>query len=256
MALDTNLLLRKDGLKYTQIVLGGMEIDAIEESIKEVNAMEHSTNPHIGVNASDTEFITQYGRKLSFKSVVHEIESSNSGQGHRIQDYQNLFDIHKKTSAYLVSNSHASYNGKYIITKFDKEEEAGGSFVIDWELQEIITAPVTSKTFRVWGKAPSATTTPTTTTKKVTVSTNTKILITKCYLMSRKKHGTKTGLVCVKRLQTFLKANGFFLKYKTNGNFNKATEIELKKLQRKRKIPQSGAWDSKTRLFYKKLTKL
>jgi len=253
MTLDTNLLLRKDGLKYTQIMLGGMEIDAIEESIKEVNAMEHSTNPHIGVNASDTEFITQTGRKLSFKSVVHEIESSNSGREHKIQDYQNLFDTHKKTPAYLVSNSYAEYNGKYIITKFDKEEEAGGSFVIDWELQEVITAPVTSKTFRVWGKAPTATTT---TTKKVTVSANTKALITKCPTMNRKKNGTKTGQICVKRLQIFLKAHGLFLKYKTNGGYGKAMELEVKKLQRKRKIPESGAWDARTIAFYKKLTKL
>lgn len=255
MALDTNLLLRKDGLKYTQIVLGGMDINAIEESIKEVNAMEHSTNPHIGVNASDTVFITQYGRKLSFKSVVHEIESSNSGREHRIQDYQNLFNTHKKTAAYLVSNSHAEYNGKYIITKFDKEEEAGGSFVIDWELQEVITAPVTSKTFRVWGKAPSATTT-TTTTKKVTVPANTKTLLTKCPTMSRKKLGTKMGVSCVKRLQTFLKSGGYFLKYKSNGNFGKFTEAELKKAQRKRKLPQTGVWDKKTIAFYKKLYKL
>lgn len=251
MTLDKNLLLRRDGLKYTQIILGGMYINAIEDSIKEVNDMTHSTNAHVGVHASDTTFITQYGRKLSFKSIVHALESSGHGREHRIQDYQSLFDIHKKTAAYLVSNSYAQYNGKYLITKFDKEEDGGGNFVIDWELQEVITAPVTAKTFRVWGNAPS--TSSTTTAKKVTVSSNTKTLLTKCPTMTRAKYGTKTGIACVKRLQIFLQAGGFYLKYKLDGNFGKYTEQELKKAQKKRKLAQTGAWDTKTIAFYKKL---
>jgi hypothetical protein len=255
MALDTNLLTRNDGLKYTQLVLDGTPINAIDESIKENNNLEHSTNVHIGEYASDTSFISQAGRRLTFKSVVHAIESSQAGREHKIQDYQDLFDTYKKTAAYLVSNSYAKYNGKYIITKFDKEEENGGSFVIDWELQEVITAPVTSKTFRVWDKAPPATT-KTTTTKKVTVSYNTKYLLTKCPTMSRKKYGTKTGLACVKRLQIFLQASGYFLKHKTNGNFSKSLETALKKVQKKRKLPQTGVWDKKTIAFYKKLYKI
>lgn len=260
MAFDINLLKRNDGLKYTQLVLGGTIINAIDESIKENNPLEHSTNTHIGEYASDTSFISQSGRRLTFKSVVHAIESSQNGLEHRIQDYQDLFDKYKKTDAYLVSNSYAQYNGKYIITKFDKEEENGGSFVIDWELQEVITAPVTSKTFRVWDKAPSAatpTTTKTTTTpNKVVVSSNTKYLLTKCPTMSREKYGTKTGVSCVKRLQVFLQGGGYYLKYKCNGQFNKALETELKMVQKRRKLPQSGVWDKKTIAFFKKSYKL
>ena len=252
MTFDPNLQTRRDGLKYTQIKLGIMYLNAIEDSIKQVNDMDHSTNVHVGVNASDTTFISQSGRKLSFKSVVHALESSSKGREHRIQDHQVLFDMYKKTPAYLISNSYAKYNGKYIITKFDYEEDSGGNFTIDWELQEVITAPVTSKTFRVWGKAPSASSS-TTTAKKVTVSSNTQYLLTKCPVMSRAKYGTKTGIACVKRLQIFLQAGGFYLKYKLDGNFGKYTEQELKKAQKKRKLSQTGAWDTKTIAFYKKL---
>lgn len=257
MAFDTNLLTRTDGLKYTQIILDGIEINAIEDSIKQVNDMEHSTHVHTGEFASDTSFINQSGRRLTFKSVVHAIESSLNGQDHRIQDYKDLFDKCKKEASYLVSNSYAQYNGKYMITKFDIEEENGGSFVIDWELQEVITAPVTSQTFRVWNKSPTAaTTTTTTTTKKVTVSSNTLILLTKCPTLSRKKYGTKTGVSCVKRLQVFLQGGGYYLKYKCNGRFNKALETELKKVQKRRKLPQTGEWDKKTIAFFKKSYKI
>lgn len=262
MAFDINLLTRSDGLKYTQLVLGGTLINAIDESIKENNSLEHSTNTHIGEYASDTSFISQSGRRLNFKSVVHAIESSQSGREHKIQDYQDLFDNYKKTPAYLVSNSYAKYNSKYIITKFDIEEENGGSFIIDWELQEVITAPVTSKTFRVWDKAPTAatptttTTTTNTTTKKVTVPSNTSYLLTKCPVMSRKAYQTKKGVSCVKRLQIFMQSEGYYLKYKLDGWFSKYTEQELKKVQKKRKLPQTGVWDSKTIAFYKKLYKI
>jgi len=261
MAFDTNLLLRADGLKYTQVILDGILINAIEDSIKQVNAMQHSTNVHTGEYASDTSFINQAGRKLTFKSVAHAIESSLNGQGHKIQDYKDLFDKCKKEATYLVSNSYAQYNGKYMITKFDIEEENGGSFVIDWELQEVITANITSQTFRVWNKSPTAatpttTTNTTTTPNKVVVSSNTKYLLTKCPTMSRKKYGTKTGVSCVKRLQVFLQGGGYYLKYKCNGQFNKALETELKKVQKKRKLSQTGVWDSKTIAFYKKLYKI
>lgn len=262
MAFDTNLLLRSDGLKYTQVILDGIVINAIEDSIKQVNDMQHSTNVHTGEYASDTSFINQAGRKLTFKSVVHAIESSTNGQEHKIQDYNDLFDKCKKEAAYLVSNSYAQYNGKYMITKFDIEEENGGSFVIDWELQEVITANITSQTFRVWNKSPTAATpttttkTTTTTTKKVTVPSNTTYLLTKCPIMSRKSYQTKKGVACVKRLQIFMQSQGYYLKYKLDGWFSKYTEQELKKVQKKRKLPQTGVWDKKTIAFFKKLYKI
>jgi hypothetical protein len=254
MNFDNNLIERRDGLKYTLLILNSTHINAIEDSIKEVNDMTHSTNVHVGVKASDTTFISEAGRKLTFKSVVHALETSSHGKEHRIQDYMALAEVCKKTPKFLVSNSYAKYNGKYMVTKFDKEEDSGGNFEIDWELQEVITAPVTAKTFRVWGKAPSASSTSSSTTaKKVTVSSNTKYLLTKCPVMSRAKYGTKTGLACVKRLQDFLQAGGYYLKYKRDGNFGKYTEQELKKAQKKRKLTQTGAWDTKTIAFYKKL---
>jgi hypothetical protein len=254
MTRDIKLLERMDGRKYTTMVFGGGHITAIEDSIKEVKPMQHSTNDHVGVKASDTSFISESGRKLTFKSVVHALETSNIGKQHRIQDWNKFADVYKKTPGYLVSNSYAQYNGKYIITKFDKEEDTGGNFTIDWEIREVITAPVTAKTFRVWGKAPSnSSTSSSTTAKKVTVSSNTKYLLTKCPVMSRAKYGTKTGVACVKRLQTFLQAGGYYLKYKLDGNFGKYTEQELKKAQKKRKLSQTGAWDTKTIAFYKKL---
>ena len=251
MTLNSNLLTRRDGLKYTILILNGMYINAIEDSIKEVNDMQHSTNVHVGVKASDTKFISESGRKLTFKSVVHALESSAHGKEHRIQDYQAMSDIVKKTPAFLTSNSYAQYNGKYIITKFDVTEDSGGNFEIDWELQEVITAPVTSKTFRVWGNAPSNSSSST--AKKVTVSSNTQYLLTKCPILSRKKYEPYHGVACVKRLQVFLQAGGFYLKYKLDGWFSKYTEAELKKAQKKRKLPQTGVWDAKTIAFYKKL---
>ncbi|OEC87896.1 MULTISPECIES: peptidoglycan-binding domain-containing protein [Methanobacterium] len=252
MTIDTDLIQRRDGRKYTILLLNGMDINAIDESIKEVKDMQHSTNVHIGVTASDTTFISEAGRKLTFKSIVHALETSSHGKEHRIQDYQAMADIVKKTPKFLVSNSYAKYNGKYIITKFDKEEDSGGNFEIDWELQEVIPAPVTAKTFRVWGKAPSnqpSTTTP----SKATCSANTQYLLTKCPTMSRKQYESKKGVACVKRLQIFLQAGGYYLKYKLDGWFSKYTEQELKKAQQKRKLPQTGVWDTKTIAFYKKL---
>lgn len=254
MAFDTNLLERSDGQKYTTLMLNGVSIDAIEDSISETNDMTHSTNVHVGVKASDTTFISEAGRKLTFKSIVHALETSSSGNEHRIQDYQDLADTVKKTAAYLVSNSYAKYNGKYIITKFDKEEDSGGNFEISWELQEIITTSVTSKTFRVWGKAPSTSSSSTAT--KVTCSDNTKYLLTKCPTMSRAKYESKHGVACVKRLQIFLQAGGYYLKYKLDGWFSVYTEAELKKAQKKRGLPQTGVWDAKTISYYKKLYKI
>lgn len=257
MTLDMNLLERPDGQKYTVLTLNGMYINAIEDSITENNDMTHSTNMHVGVTASDTTFIGQNGRKLSFKSVVHALEPSLLGNEHKIQDYQDLCDTVKVTAAYLVSNSYAKYNGKYMITKFDVEEDNGGNFEIDWELQEVVTAPVTSQTFRVWGVAPSASTpTSSTTTKKVTCSANTQYLLTKCPVLSRKAYQTKKGVDCVKRLQIFLQAGGFYLKYKLDGWFSVYTEAELKKAQKKRGLPQTGIWDAKTIAYYKKLYNL
>jgi hypothetical protein len=254
MTLNSNLSTRRDGLKYTILVLGGMNINAIEDSIKEVKDMQHSTNVHVGVKASDTTFISESGRKLTFKSIVHALETSAHGREHRIQDYQYLADSVKKTPAFLVSNSYAKYNGKYIITKFDETEDSGGNFEIEWELQEVIAAPVTSKTFRVWGVSPSNSSSSN--AKKVTVPSNTKYLLTKCPVLSRKKYESKKGVPCVKRLQIFLKAGGFYLKYKDDGWFSKYTEQELKKAQNKRKLPQTGVWDAKTIAYYKKIYKI
>lgn len=252
MSINTDLLRRNDGKKYTTLILGGMHIDAIENSIKENKDMEHSTHTHIGFKASDTKFIGEDGRKLTFKSIVHALESSQEGNDHRIQDYKNLSDVAKKTPSFLVSNSYAKYNGKYVITKFDVEEDSGGTFNIDWELQEVITAPVTMQTFRVWGKAPTTKPTPPTNTASK-ASANTTHLLTKCPTMSRKEYGTRSGVDCVKRLQIFMQAGGYYLRGRLDGNFGPYTESELKRVQSTRKLTQTGVWDNTTITFYKKL---
>lgn len=253
-------------LKAKESDSSGMYIDAISDSIKEINDYEHSTNLSHGAEVgSDTKYMGESGKKLTFNSIVPNYATSPHGREHRVRDYAHLVGIAKKTPYYLVSNSYADYNGTYIVMKCDREEDEGGNFYLNWELQELIVPKVVEKTFRVFGTAKttsSSTTSKKTTPKKTTASSNTFNLLNNCPVMRRKdlefdKKGNKRmNITCVKRLQKFMQDGGYYTKYKLDGWFSKYTENELAKVQKNRKLKITGVWDNQTIEYYKKLYKI
>lgn len=255
------MVIVKPGDIYLKI--DGTDIINIE-GIDEDPQWEHVTNSNIGIKASDTQYISEEGRKITFKSSIpfHE-------EKYDIRFYRKLAEKLKKPlkkdpwGYKLVSNAKGDYGGFYVLVDFKPKMDNAGNYELEWGLQEIIIPNVTeTKTFRVFGTATS--TKKTGTVKKAVASNNTILLILNCPVMGRKikigkskiTYDEKKGISCVKRLQKFLQAGGFYTKYKVDGWFSTYTAKELKKAQKKRKLKGTGNWDKKTIEYYKKLYKL
>ena len=56
----------------------------------------------------------------------------------------------------------------------------------------------------------------------------------------------------MKYLQKFLQSLGYYKKYKIDGIYGKYTKAEVKKLQKAKKLKQTGNWDKNTVKYFQK----
>ena len=234
-----------------QIVFAGMNINYITKEIKVSNPMSHHTSEYIGQSGSTTEYVSSQGRVLTFSSICKFNEESPHGRGHRINDYIWIADNFNKTPKVLTSPSQSNLNGNYICTGFDYKEDTQGNYTIDWEFTEVLKFNVTSKTFRVWGKATSSAKKKkktTTKTAKNNLNSNVKYLLKTCGTMKKGSPNKK----CVKSLQKFLQSKGYYKNYKVDGVYQIYTEKAVKGLQKQYKLKATGQWDKNTRSYWQK----
>ena len=219
----------------------------------------YNNSPYVGSNGSDTSFISQLGRVLSFKSIVpaYEVDFSEDENGEisvkedsppRI--YQVLAEQYKKETGVLTSESNLDLNGNYLITGFDIVEDTGGNFTITWELTEVNPFNFTKQTFQVWGSAKKTKPKSKKNSKKSggKLNSTTKSLLKSCNTLSASNKASK----CVKYLQKFLQSLGYYKKYKVDGIFSTYTKTELKKLQKAKKLKTTGKWDKATIKYFQK----
>lgn len=234
------------------IVFAGMNINNIIKEVQVNKPTNYNTSPYAGGVGSNTNYVSSNGRTLSFKSICTYDEESTNGRGHRINDYISLYQRYYKTAKVLTSPSESNLNGNYMLTGFDYTEDTQGNYIIEWEFTEVIKFNVTNKTFRVWGKAVSSSNKTKKTTTKTSgasnLSSNVKLLLKSCPLMSKGSSSKK----CVKSLQKFMQTKGYYKKYKVDGIFAIYTEQELKKLQKANKLKATGKWDKNTRAYWQK----
>lgn len=239
------------------IVFEGNAITNIIGEITIKSTRNYNTSPYIGGNGgSDTNFVSELGRVITFKSIVpvyDEIESNES----TLILFKQLAETYKNKTGVLTSESRSDLKGNYLCTEFEVVEDTGNNFQISWQFTEVVPFNSTKKTFRVWGSAAKSTSTKkkTTTTKTSgsTANSNTKKLLKSCGTMSP----SNTAKTCVKYLQKFLQAVGYYKGYKIDGKYQTYTKAAVKSLQKKYKIsPASGNWNKTTINYFKKKYKL
>lgn len=153
--------------------------------------------------------------------------------------YYNLFDNGEN---YLESSPN------YYFVGYDLTEDLTGSVTIEWSFVEFKAFKPTKKNFKIWSKNQKKKKKKSNKKKtKSNPTNNTKLLLSKCGNLST---STPRKSKCVKKLQKFLKSGGFYKGYLTDGNFSYYTKRELKKAQKRRKIPATGKWDVTTRVYY------
>lgn len=233
------------------IVFNNYNIDNIINEIKITENTTHNTSPYIGTYGSNTNYISDEGRVISFKNLVTNDENTSDGKN-RIVLYKNIAKEFKTKSGVLTSSSKSELKGNYIITKFDYTEDTGRNFICEWEFTEIIKFNVTKKTFRVWGKSTTSNNKNKNVVKKTSgnsnLNSNTKNLLKNCPTMSKGYNGKK----CVKSLQKFLQSKGYYTKYKVDGIYAIYTEKAVKSLQKSVKLKSTGKWDKNTRKYFQK----
>lgn len=80
------------------------------------------------------------------------------------------------------------------------------------------------------------------------MSTTTKTLLKSCGTLSPSNKASK----CVKYLQKFLQSVGYYKKQKVDGIYGSKTKAEVKKLQKAKKLKQTGKWDNNTIKYFRK----
>lgn len=240
------------------IVFEGTQITNIIGEITIKSTRNYNTSPFIGGNGgSDTNFVSELGRIITFKSIVpayDEIESTESP----LILFKQLAETYKNKTGVLTSESRSDLKGNYLCTEFEVVEDTGNNFQISWQFTEVVPFNSTKQTFRVWGSAAKSTTssttkkTTTTKTSGTTVSANTKKLLKSCGTLS----SSNTVKTCVKYLQKFLQSLGYYKGYKVDGKYQTYTKAAVKKLQKNKKLTATGNWNKTTINYFKKKYKL
>lgn len=165
------------------------------------------------------------------------------------EEYLAIKDIYKeKGSISLSSTSKADYTGFYIITEWKQREIKNNHFEIEITLEEVTTYNVVAKYFTTQTTAKPATTKKTTTTaKKKTANTSTWSKMYKnCPVSKFKYHSSFYNAGnCVKWAQTILKKCGYYTRA-IDGWYGPYTRTAVKKLQKKKKLKQTGVLDKNT----------
>lgn len=233
------------------IIFANTPITNIIEDISIKNDRDYSTSPYVGGTGSDTTFVSELGRVISFKSICPYYEELDKSEA-PITTFEKLSKEYKNKTGVLTSNSHIDLKGNYLCTGFSVVEDTGNNFTISWEFTEVIPFNTVKKTFRVWGSA--ATTAATKKQKKTSkksgskLSTTTKTLLKSCGTLSPSNKASK----CVKYLQKFLQSVGYYKKQKVDGIYGSKTKAEVKKLQKAKKLKQTGKWDNNTIKYFRK----
>ena len=231
------------------IIFANTPITNIIEDISIKNDRDYSTSPYVGGTGSDTTFVSELGRVISFKSICPYYEELDKSEA-PITTFEKLSKEYKNKTGVLTSNSHIDLKGNYLCTGFNVVEDTGNNFTISWEFTEVIPFNTVKKTFRVWGSA--ATTAATKKQKKTSkksgskLSTTTKTLLKSCGTLSPSNKASK----CVKYLQKFLQSVGYYKKLKVDGIYGSKTKAEVKKLQKAKKLKQTGKWDNNTIKYF------
>lgn len=240
------------------IVFENIPITNIQDDITIKYTREYNTSPYVGATGSTTNFVSELGRILSFKSLCPSYDELNDDgtvkTNSPINVFKNLASQYKNKTGVLTSSSHIDLRGNYLCTGFDVVEDTGNNFTIDWEFTEVIPFNTVKKTFRVWGSASSTSKKQQTTNKSSGSKLNkqSKTLLKSCGTLSTSNKVRK----CVKYLQKFLQSLGYYKKFKVDGKFGSNTKTELKKLQKAKKLKQTGKWDNATIKYFKKKYKV
>ena len=239
------------------IVFENISITNIIDEISVKKVRDYNTSPYIGGTGSNSNFISELGRVISFKSIIpyyDEIDDDNLVKVEPpITIFKKLAEAYKDKTGVLTSPSHLDLKGNYLITNFDVVEDTGNNFTIDWEFTEVIPFNRVKKTFRVWGSAAtSASSTKQTKTATVSsgskLSSQTKTLLKSCGTLAP----SNKVRACVKYLQKFMQSVGYYKKYKVDGIYAQYTKSELKKLQKANKLKTTGNWDKTTLKYFQK----
>ena len=236
------------------IVFQNIPINNIIDSINIKETRDYNTSPYVGGSGSDTNFVSELGKILSFKSLCPSYEEINTGDDTPINVYRKLSKEYKNKTGVLTSLSHIDLKGNYLCTDFEVEEDTGNNFIITWEFTEVIPFNTIKKTFRVWGSASSTTTKQSKTAKTSGSKLNktSKTLLKTCGTLGPSTKVRK----CVKYLQKFMQSLGYYKKYKVDGKYGSKTQNELKKLQKAKKLKQTGKWDKDTLKYFQKKYKV
>lgn len=232
-----------------QITFNETPITNIIDEITVKADRDYNTSPYIGGTGSNSSFISELGRVISFKSLCpsyEEVDADNPP----IQVYRQLSEDYRSKTAVLTSESHLDLKGNYLVTGFEVTEDTGHNFTIDWEFTEVVPFNSIRQTFQVFGSANKNSKKQQTTSKTSggKLNKSSKKLLKSCGVLSS---STKVK-PCVKYLQKFMQSLGYYKKYKVDGVFGKSTKSELKKLQKAKKLKKTGEWDKKTIKYFQK----
>ena len=118
------------------IIFANTPITNIIDDITIKKDRDYNTGPYIGGDGSHTNFVSQLGRVISFKSICPYYEELESTQL-PINVYKDLSENYKSKTGVLTSNSHLDLKGNYLCTGFDVVEDTGNNFTISWEFTEV-----------------------------------------------------------------------------------------------------------------------
>ena len=240
----------------SHIEFENIPITNIIDDIDVKSTRDYNTSPYIGGIGSNTNFISELGKVISFKSLCpsyEELEDDGSVKSEPpITIFKNLSKEYKDKTGVLTSLSHLDLKGNYLITECNIVEDTGNNFTIDWEFTEVIPFNSIRQTFRVFGSAASATNGAKKSNKnKFKLNSTSKTLLKKCKTLSPSNKPSK----CVKYLQKFLQSGGYYKKYKIDGVYGSKTKKSVKKVQKVYKLKQTGNWDKNTVKFFQKKLK-
>ena len=240
------------------ITFENIPITNIIDDISIKSARDYTTSPYVGGVGSNTSFVSELGRVISFKSICpsyEELEDNGEVKTEPpITTFKNLSENYRDKTGVLTSTSHVDLKGNYLCTDFEITEDTGNNFTIKWEFTEVLPFNTVKQTFRVWGSASNTSKKQKKTAKTSGTKLNksSKTLLKKCGTLSPSNKASK----CVKYLQKFMQSLGYYKKYKIDGIYGQNTKKAVKKIQKAKKLKQTGKWDKETVKYFKKKYKV
>ena len=103
------------------VVFENIPILNIIDEINVKYTREYNTSPYIGRIGSSTNFVSELGKIISFKSILPKYSESD----YSIEDYRNLSVEYKNKTGVLTSTSNLDLKGNYLCTNFEVTEDTG-----------------------------------------------------------------------------------------------------------------------------------